>query len=409
MDLEQRSVRNVIQMPCSNDIVAAAKHIFGVIDRHGNLPIVLVPEKRVTAKTWIVLPTGCACICQRNGRNLGELEPGRHLADWRFRVAYVVTKQACTINFDVDCCATSDNVLTSVDLTLVFNIERPTTFVYTLGATNFNDMLKAVVEEATRALVRSIDHTQIFELRSSAADQLLSVLNRTFKEFGVLFVNATVTGVSLPEDLSKSLEEASKIESQIQEVIRAQDFELKKYNDAADLEIQRIELESERSDADLRAKKDMLEIEMAANLEKAQVTGERKVAEEKQKTETEVTKANAELRDSQKKMEIEIDKKVQAAQLEAVSRKRVIDQWAAEEIRAAELELERERAETEALKKEAEAEAAGAKDMERLRAHELRMAEIEALEKVAKKNKIIVSGTHGEDILNAMVEGKCPY
>ena len=340
---------------------------------------------------------------------MGELEPGRHFADWRYRIAYVVTKQACTINFDVDCCATSDNVLTSVDLTLVFNIDRPTTFVYTLGATNFNDMLKAVVEEATRALVRSIDHTQIFELRSSAADQLLSVLNRTFKEFGVLFVNATVTGVALPPDLSNSLEEAAKIESQIQEVIRAQDFELKKYNDAADLELKRIELESERSDADLRAKKDMLQIEMAANLEKAQVTGERNVAKEKQETETQVTKANAELRDGQKRAEIDIQAAIQSAELEANKRKREIDQWAAEQIRKAELELAKEEAESEALKKEADAEAAGSKDMEKLRQHELRMAEIKALQSVAKKGKVVISGKHGDELLQSMVEGKNPY
>jgi len=409
MELEQRSVRNVIQMECSNDIVAASKHLFGAIDEHGNLPIVLIPEPRHTAKTWIVVPTGCACICQRNGKNLGELEPGRHFADWHYRIAYVVTKQACTINFDIDCCATSDNVLTSVDLTLVFNIDRPTTFVYTLGATNFNDMLKAVVEEATRALVRSIDHTQIFELRSSAADQLLSVLNRTFKEFGVLFVNATVTGVALPQDLSNSLEEAAKIESQIQEVIRAQDFELKKYNDAADLELKRIELESERSDADLRAKKDMLQIEMAANLEKAQVTGERNVAKEKQETETQVTKANAELRDGQKRAEIDIQAAIQSAELEANRRKREIDQWAAEQIRKAELELAKEEAESEALKKEADAEAAGSKDMEKLRQHELRMAEIKALQSVAKKGKVVISGKHGDELLQSMVEGKNPY
>lgn len=42
-----------------------------------------------------------------------------------------------------------------------------------------DEMLKAVAEEALRGLVRSIDHTSIYELRASAADQLIVVLNRT--------------------------------------------------------------------------------------------------------------------------------------------------------------------------------------------------------------------------------------
>ena len=216
---------------------------------------VAVPHPRNRASAFLTVPTGCACIVQHNGRNLGEWSPGRHHANWHYRIAYAVTKQAVTYNYGVDDCATRDNVMVRVDLTYVFFIERPVTFVYKLGATHFNEMLKAVSEEATRGLVRSIDHTSIYELRSSAADQLLSVLNRTvcdavlfhslrlcpfftffgwcvsrdkqFKEFGVNFINATVTNVALPDDLSQILEEASKIESQIQEEIRSQEFELK--------------------------------------------------------------------------------------------------------------------------------------------------------------------------------------
>lgn len=51
-----------------------------------------------------------------------------------------------------------------------------------------DDMLKAVAEEATRAMVRSIDHTSIYELRSSAADKLLSILNRTVIQNLLMFL-----------------------------------------------------------------------------------------------------------------------------------------------------------------------------------------------------------------------------
>lgn len=87
---------------------------------------------------FLTIPAGCACIVERNGVKLGEWAPGRHKADWRHRVAFVVTQHTCTYNYTVHDCATRDNVLARVDLTLVFNIDNATTFVYKIGATHFS-------------------------------------------------------------------------------------------------------------------------------------------------------------------------------------------------------------------------------------------------------------------------------
>lgn len=166
---------------------------------------------------FLTIPAGCACIVERNGVKLGEWAPGRHKADWRHRVAFVVTQHTCTYNYTVCDCATRDNVLARVDLTLVFNIDNATTFVYKIGATHFSlcfllfslspnhplltshffltdEMLKAVAEEALRGLVRSIDHTSIYELRASAADQLIVVLNRTVCPPSFFFQNPSFLG-----------------------------------------------------------------------------------------------------------------------------------------------------------------------------------------------------------------------
>lgn len=47
---------------------------------------------------FLTVPTGCACIVQKDGVNLGEWTPGRHSANYRYKIAYVVTKHACTYN-----------------------------------------------------------------------------------------------------------------------------------------------------------------------------------------------------------------------------------------------------------------------------------------------------------------------
>lgn len=208
-------------------------------------------------------------------------------------------------------------------------------------------MLKAVAEEALRGLVRSIDHTSIYELRASAADQLIVVLNRTvcllfflgsyvvfvcshavaaeqFKEFGVLFVSTTVTNVSLPADLSQCLEEASKIDSQLQEATRSQEFKMKQMNDQADLELKEITLQNERQDADLIAQKERLAIEKDARIAEAAAAAERAIVKEQQEAESRKVKATAALRDEQTRARTDVEKMLQKAEQDGKQRRFVV-------------------------------------------------------------------------------------
>lgn len=379
--------------------------MFDLIEEGGNQPIVLIPRKRRGIKMFLTIPAGCACIVERNGVKLGEWAPGRHKADWRHRVAFVVTQHTCTYNYTVCDCATRDNVLARVDLTLVFNIDNATTFVYKIGATHFNEMLKAVAEEALRGLVRSIDHTSIYELRASAADQLIVVLNRTFKEFGVLFVSTTVTNVSLPADLSQCLEEASKIDSQLQEATRSQEFKMKQMNDQADLELKEITLENERQDADLIAQKERLAIEKDARIAEAEAAAERAIVKEQQKAESRKVKATAALRDEQTRARTDVEKMLQKAEQDGKQRKRKKEQWAAEQLMKAEAELQQATSDAQILKLEADAEEAAVAELRGKREHDLRLEALKALEALAQSGRLVVAGKSGQQLLDALISG----
>jgi len=403
---EQRSVRNVVQRKCGSNIAVEAKRLFDLIDERGNQPIVLIPKKRRGAKMFLTIPAGCACIVERNGIKLGEWAPGRHKADWRHRVAFVVTQHTCTYNYTVSDCATRDDVMARVDLTLVFNIDNATTFVYKIGATHFNEMLKAVAEEALRGLVRSIDHTSIYELRASAADQLLSVLNRTFKEFGVLFVSTTVTNVLLPADLSQCLEEASKIDSQINEASRSMEFKLKQMNDQAELDMKEITLQNERADADLIATRERLAIEKETKVGEAEAAAARAIVKEQQNSETEKVKATAALRDEQTRARMEVEKLIQQAEQDGKKAKLDVEKWAAEQLVLAESELEKATSEAKILKMEADSEAASVAELRSKREYELQLEALKALEQLAASGKVVFAGKTGQQILEALVEGK---
>jgi len=402
---EQRSVRNVVQRRCGSNIAAEAKLLFDLIDEGGNQPIVLIPRKRHGIKMFLTIPAGCACIVERNGVKLGEWAPGRHKADWRHRVAFVVTQHTCTYNYTVPDCATRDDVMARVDLTLVFNIDNATTFVYKIGATHFNEMLKAVAEEALRGLVRSIDHTSIYELRSSAADQLLSVLNRTFKEFGVLFVSTTVTNVLLPADLSQCLEEASKIDSQIHEATRSQEFKLKKMNDQAELEMKEITLQNEREDADLIATRERLAIEKDAKVAETVAASERAIVKERQVAETRKVKANAALRDEQTRARTEVEKMLQKAEQDGKKQKLDMEKWANGQLVIAEAELQQATSDAKILKMEADSEAAAVAELRSKREYELQLEALKAIESLAASGKIVLAGKSGQQLLDALVSG----
>lgn len=142
-----------------------------------------------------------------------------------------------------------------------------------------------------------------------------------FKEFGVLFVSTTVTNVSLPADLSQCLEEASKIDSQLQEATRSQEFKMKQMNDQADLELKEITLQNERQDADLIAQKERLAIEKDARIAEAAAAAERAIVKEQQEAESRKVKATAALRDEQTRARTDVEKMLQKAEQDGKQRR----------------------------------------------------------------------------------------
>jgi len=295
--------------------------------------------------------------------------------------------------------------MTRVEVTLVFNIENATTFVYKIGATHFNEMLKAVAEEALRGLVRSIDHTSVYELRSSAADQLLSVLNRTFKEFGVLFVSTSITNVVLPVDLSNNLENASKVDSRMKEVVRQQELELKKLNDSAELEMKKTNVRNEQSDAQLVAEKDRLAIEKDGKIAETVAAAERAIVKERQEAESRKVKANASLRDEQTRARTEVMKILQKAEQDGKQEKLEMEKWAAKQIVIAESELQEATSQAKILKMEADSEAAAVAELRGKREHDLQLEALKALEKLAESGKIVFAGKTGQQLLDALISG----
>lgn len=148
-----------------------------------------------------------------------------------YRVSHVVTKQAVTLANPVHGCPTSDNVMVDIDISISFQI-GPTendayTFVYSLGAHRFDELLYSLTEEAIRGLVHSVRHDQVHDLREEFAVGMKTDLNAKLKSFGVFIQNVKVTNVSLPRALSRTLEETTAFKTRMEEQEKNQENQMR--------------------------------------------------------------------------------------------------------------------------------------------------------------------------------------
>ncbi len=60
-------------------------------------------------------------------------------------------------------------------------------------------------EETIRTLIRSMKVSQIRDLKSEIAHEMLSELNRRFSTFGVYFESVSIPNVIVPKDLRIAL------------------------------------------------------------------------------------------------------------------------------------------------------------------------------------------------------------
>ena len=398
---QQHSVRKVVQTRCSSNLTRAAGE-FGQIAPNGAIPIVLCPRRRKFG-LFITIPTGVTAILASSGADKGEVPPGTHFAPPWVNCVYMVPNQACTYNYDVVACPTQDNVMVQVDITLVFRITNARQFCFTLGAQKFDDMLKAVCEEAIRTKVRGVNHKVVYELRGSASDELLTVMNKAFGNFGVIFVNSTITNVLLPKDVASALERITQLNQKIKEHKKSHEFEVKRLNDEHDLSLQELTLQNERMIAELEAEKQRLVIDMETKKSEMEKQKELAIIKAHEERTVGLKAVNALLVNEKINAETRKEQIVQEAQAAANKRILEAEHWSENKIIQSEAELIEAQNRAKVLLLEGEAEAVASDCMKEAREFDLKQRATAAFQKLASKGKIIINGKDGGSIVSELV------
>lgn len=408
--MKRDSIKSVHSRCIQQDInsISEAVSRFSEKNERGEIPLVLIPAHRSPFSGtgwWLTIPTGCYCLMQRFGKDVGLAPPGGSLKPPFYRIAYIVTQQSCTYNAPVLECPTSDNVRVGVDMVITFMIRDPSKFVYKLGAVHFDQLLTGAVDEGIRLLVRSQSHQTVRTLRGNRADSMLASLNEKFAESGVVFSNCTITAVVLPEQLEESLEKTTAMRKAMEKTTREHEFEMGEIQRKSQLELEGLKRNHEQAIVKENGNKKMAELNREKGLVKAEELLSTARIEGAQQAQVLKMETTAKCERTKVEMERSRVEQISKAEADAEARRVGADIQYEKAQMNAEVEKQRYIGEAEAIKLDSQAEAKASQHLTHKRKHELEMREKDVIMKLAQKANYSLVGPPGDRLVDGMMVG----
>lgn len=354
----------------------------------------------------MMVPSGCFCIVQRFGRDIGGMGPGLHFLPAYFRIAYVVSMQATSYDAPVLTVPTSDNVRVNVDVVTVFKVVDASKFIYKLGAKHFDDYLSGAVDEAIRGAVRKEDHTTVYSLRGDRMEAMHKFLNEKFEPMGVQFTDFKVTSVWLPDNLANCLETTTKLNKAMERSMRQNEYEMLQIKMESEMAVEEIRRKQEQVLVSEAGRKRRAELEFEQRSVKAEEDGRVALIEAEGKVDVMHTETKGEL--DRKKTTLETFRIEELSKATAAASELKIDSNLEEEQAVIEAEAEAERMVMDAqiIKAEAASEKIASKCLAAKRKHDMDLREKSILGRLAERGRFNLIGAPGDRMINAMMTGK---
>lgn len=173
------------------------------------LPIVFRVARIGGCGLYVCIPQGFKAIVAVYSKHLGVWGAGWHFAPPWVEIPFMVSDAHFVYDTPVKECPTADNVMVTIDITLVVRIMTEPgpdnkyyhlfAFCDRLGAGQLSQQLNAFQEEAVRSMARERRYHEIYDLMDAQHDEQLEgtrdMLNSHFKRFGVEITEIAVTNV----------------------------------------------------------------------------------------------------------------------------------------------------------------------------------------------------------------------
>merc|ERR1719168_309337 len=241
------------------------------------VPMVLVPS-RMPCSLFVCVPQGFKAFVASHGKHLDIWQPGFHFAPPWYSITHMVGLQNFVYDTPVKECPTLDNVMVTIDVTIVFHV-RPSDdtlmkFAFTLGPEGLDGMLQQVQQDSVRAMVRQRKYDEVYDLMNAAHDEALlgtmKELNISFSDYGVEITAMSVTNVHLPHSISEDMaqttiyhnqDEYHKLNQQHQLLVIENDEKEKKEKQAMKEKLEQYEAECKKRLAAEHAKLGLIRAE----------------------------------------------------------------------------------------------------------------------------------------------------
>lgn len=443
--------------------VDMANRLFGAC--YNGDTVVIINPGRSPVKPYIRVPEGTYALVQHQGRDVDYVASdgtrsavwpaGFHWASPFTKVAHLVTMQDVVFDTPVKGCKTADDVTVTIDMCLVFRImgdasrgEDPDLvrrFVYELGPNGLEVQLRAAQDEAVRALARSVQHTEVYQLRDGTMKERFNTgalnfrrpvnevgetgkdldedsdgngealpqanlvycviedikrnLNLQFNPYGVEITKVMITDVRLPNQFQEQMQAKTTYMSAIKEQNMKQmsDMQLLQYKEEIDttkLERKMMLLEEEQ-----RGKAKCAEIQKEIDLIRADITLVADQIEQETQVKCNKIKADADLKIAEIKAETNRITSEIAMQCDADIELLNAKQEALQLDLQATVDEILKKAEAQTTEIVAEAEGDAAMKLLRARQHTLDMQRLDIMESLSKNKKAVVSGDTSNSLL----------
>jgi len=378
------------------------------------IPIVLVPAPRMCCSCCFTVPTGAQTIVEKCGRDYNEnlADSGLYVGCYYKQVAYMVTPAAITYNAPVKKCPTLDNVMVDCDLSLVIHIggSRPQAvknFIYKLGARRFNEYLSAACDEGIRQLVRDTKLDDVYELRGSGGqegpEKLLKSLSETFEPYGIIFKRAAITDVHIGSKLVQILQGTTEFSAKLKEAEKEHEHKMKIIRHDNDRELKTVDRDYDRRIQDSQNDQQVALVDREKQRVDAQSRRQVSIAGAQENAQILTKRAQADFDVVTQQAKQQNQELLGRVKSECEAERIRVEQEAKVRVTDAEAVLQASKAKADALIATSVAEGNATKRLKMVREHNLRMAQFEVSENIARNSKLVIGGDSGEKLINTMV------
>src|SRR6266699_2852564 len=152
------------------------------------------------------IPEGANGLLQKRGKYLSTIESGtRVLPPW-IVVSHLVTRRIIPFDVPVQEAPTQNNVRSTVQALVTFTISDAYRFVYSISASDFDQVFQAACQNTLRAMVRQISSDEVNNLTRRDTSELRDALSNASEPYGVKMVKVNIIYAHPPVDFVRSQE-----------------------------------------------------------------------------------------------------------------------------------------------------------------------------------------------------------